>query len=517
MEPLARTRTLLRRVGISAALAALLVPAAAGTAAAKSKHHKKTPAPTISSISPRSLAIGESLTIRGHHFRRGRNKNTVAFKRKGAATVFVKADKGTTKLLKLKLPARLEKVLLVRNGESVPTKLSLRVLAARFGKRFTSGKTAPMVFPPKPPGFQEPAPETKPDGDCDADGQINSVDADDDNDLLPDNLEAVLGTDACKFDSDGDGVSDGYEYQSAVDLNDDEYQGTQSILPAPHKLPYPNPLFADAGTDYDGDGLALNDEYQLWKAYRDPAKGLNDLVYSDGNEYSAYNRDAAGHRPGSLVGPNPFDKPNQFIAWAQSAGYWNLTVAFATQIDDFVTLKPVQLDDVNLDGTVTPTEGSWFDLDHNGKLSDDERDEDADGLTNYDETIGRETPGFWNGCYKDEKPYTVAYAGTNLVDPDSDGDGVRDGADDQDHDDIPNLMELSRIAVATPDRGPDWDHSTCSAAANAPSLPDPARGFVNPFNPCLPYIQSRTCSKHPSFADLPAPFDPATKIYLVLN
>jgi IPT/TIG domain len=511
MEPRARTRTLLRRVGISAALAALLVPAAAGTAAAKSKH-KKPPAPTISSISPRSLAIGESLTIRGHHFRRGRNKNTVAFKRKGAAVIFVKAAKGTTRMLKLTLPARLEKVLLVRNGETVPTKLSLRILSARFGKRFSAGKTAPMVFPPKPEGVKEPAPETKPDGDCDGDGQINSVDGDDDNDLLPDNLEAVLGTDPCKFDSDGDGVSDGYEYQSAVDLNDDEYQGSQSILPAPHKLPYPNALYPDANVDYDGDGLTLNDEFQLWKAYRNPSKGLNDLVYSDGNEFSAYNRDASGHRPGSLVGPNPVDKYNQFIAWAQSHGYWNVTAAWAPAIDSLTVLKSVQLDDFNLNGTVSSAESHWYDFDGNGKISDDERDEDADGLTNYDESIGRATPGFWQGCYKDEKPYTVQYAGTSLVDPDSDGDGVLDGADDQDHDDIPNLMELSRHDAAAGAR--DAYDGGC-ASGKGTAAPDPAQGFVNPFNPCLPYIESRTCSKHPSFSSLPAPFDPSTKIYLI--
>ena len=32
-----------------------------------------------------------------------------------------------------------------------------------------------------------------------------------------------------------------------------------------------------------------------------------------------------------------------------------------------------------------------------------------------------------------------------LDDEDSDGDGVRDGADDQDHDDVPNVMECSRV------------------------------------------------------------------------
>jgi hypothetical protein len=514
MEPRARTRTLLRRAGISAALAALLVPAAAGPAAAKSK---SKPAPVISSISPRSLAIGETLTIRGHHFKRGRLKNTVAFKRARGAAIFVKADKGTSKLLKVTLPKRLEKALLVRNGETVPTKLRLRVLSARFGKSFSAGTRAPMVFPPKPEGAEEEAPGSKPDGDCDADRQPNAVDTDDDNDLLLDTLEATLKTDPCNYDSDGDTVSDGYEYQSSVDLNDDEYQGTQSILPAPYKLPYPNALFKDAGVDYDGDSLTLKDEFDLWKAYRTPSKGLNDLVYSDGNQYSAYTRNATGHRPGPLVGADPEAKYSQFVTWAQAADYWDIAVPLGTTYYGATTPAAVKLVDVNLNGTVTAAEARWYDFDGDGKLSDDERDEDADGLTNYDESRGRSTSGYWAGCYQDETPYPVTYAGTNLVDSDTDGDGVRDGADDQDHDDIPNVMELSRLAAATPDRGPDYAGATCNPAVAAAATPAPARGFVNPFNPCLPYTSSRTCTRHPAMDNLSAPFDPATKIYLVLN
>jgi hypothetical protein len=511
METRARTRTLLRRAGITAALAALLVPAAAGPAAAKTK---KPAAPVITSISPRNLAIGESLTIRGRHFTRGRFKNTVAFKRTGAPATFVKADKSTSRLIKLKLPARLEKSLLVRNGETVPTKLSLRVLSARFGKRFTSGALAPMVFPPKPLTAPDTAPASKPDGDCDGDGVVNSADADDDNDLLPDNLEATLGTDPCKFDTDGDGVSDGYEYQAAVDLNDDEYQGTQSILPAPHKLPYPNPLFADANVDYDGDSLTLNDEYQLWKAYRDPAKGLNDLVYSDGNQYSAYTRDASGHRPGGLIGADPEDKYRQFTSWAQGAGYWNITAPLGSRWDTGSALVPVQINDINLDGTVSPAEARWYDTDGDGKLSDDERDEDADGLSNYDEAKGQMTSGFWTSCYQRETAYPVAYAGTSLVDPDTDGDGVRDGADDQDHDDLPNMMELSRYRAAYPSR---TLQGRCTPSGTATPSATPGKGFVNPFNPCLPYADSRTCTRHPGFTNTPAPFDASTPIYLVLN
>ena len=90
------------------------------------------------------------------------------------------------------------------------------------------------------------------------------------------------------------------------------------------------------------------------------------------------------------------------------------------------------------------SESQYWDLDTDGCVSDDERDEDADGLINYDEVSGRMTSGWWKGCYPSEGQYPIPYAGTKAFDADSDGDGVLDGADDQDFDDVPNIMELSR-------------------------------------------------------------------------
>jgi hypothetical protein len=506
MAPLARTRTLLRRAGLASALAALLVPAAAGTASAKPKSKK---APVITSISPRSLAVGETLTIRGRHFTRGRDKNTVAFKRDGASAVFVKADVGTTKLLKVKLPARLEKVLFVRNGETVPTRLKLRVLAARFGTSFSSGVRVPLVGPPRPPIPESPVAD--PNADCDGDGQINSVDTDDDNDLVLDTTEKTLKTDPCQYDSDGDGISDGYEYQSAVDLNNSRYRSSTAPLPAPWKKPYPNPLFADSNVDYDGDSLTLAEEFKLWKTFRDPAKGLADLVYSDGNQYSAYRLDPSTRKPGALVGPDPVAKYNGFIAWAQSAGVWDVTIP-----DGAGSFLGVRLNDFNQNGDSTQSgEAAWWDTDGNGKLSDDERDEDGDGLSNYDEYHGQAQPGFWTSCYAYEKAYPVAFEGTSPNDADSDGDGILDGADDQDEDDIPNLMELSRSAATR--IAPDGN---CKKPPVPPTAPSgrPAQGFVNPFNPCLPYTDSRTCTRHPGFVETPAPFSLEAKdIYWILN
>ena len=102
----------------------------------------------------------------------------------------------------------------------------------------------------------------------------------------------------------------------------------------------------------------------------------------------------------------------------------------------------------------------------------------------------------------------MAYAGTNIVDPDTDGDGVRDGADDQDHDDIPNIAEMSRNAASGHPivRGCDTEGAV-KYAQDA--------GRVNPFNPCLPNTAARTCTRHPGLGGAAAPFDNSD--YNVLN
>ena len=49
--------------------------------------------------------------------------------------------------------------------------------------------------------------------------------------MLTASRENELGLDSCKADTDGDGVPDGYEYWSARDLNDDEYQEPTATCP----------------------------------------------------------------------------------------------------------------------------------------------------------------------------------------------------------------------------------------------------------------------------------------------
>ena len=113
--------------------------------------------------------------------------------------------------------------------------------------------------------------------------------------------------------------------------------------------------------------------------------------------------------------------------------------------------------------------------------------------------------------------------GTSLTDSDSDGDGVLDGADDADHDDLPNVMELSRIAAYNDfgqypsEDGDDRENGAeCKldkilaelfGGQDPPVYHHPeAYGRVNPFNPCLP-ADSRTCNRYSGFDSTWAPFD----------
>jgi IPT/TIG domain-containing protein len=500
---------MLRRAGLLTAFAALLVPAVAGTTIASAK----TRAPVVTRVTPKHVFVGETLTIKGHHFRRGMNKNMVAFKRDGAKAVFVRAAKSTTKMLQVTLPKRLEKVLLVKNGTPTPTRLRVRVLATKFGKRFSSAAKSPIVGPEKPPAPDAPEP-VDPNGDCDGDHQLNKVDTDDDNDLLSDTLEkTVLKTDPCVADTDGDGVEDGYEYQSARDLNDDEYQDPQDYLPYPEKRPYPNALDGtDANTDHDGDSLTLLDEYKLWKytIANGATRKLTPLTYSAGEQYSLSTRGGDGHRVPTMSAAAYATYPNKqwkFLNWASTPstshpyGYQDVSLVdlgaldlgtlpqSAFMPDAFGPRILRDIRDMDRSGGLSGAETAYYDFHRNGWLDDGERDEDADGLPNQWESTGCMKREVWDGLYDKESPYYLKYAGVRLDDEDTDGDGVRDGADDQDHDDVPNIMECSRSLA----------YSNAAIDPKDFLPPNPPwrlwRAFVNPFNPCLPHPKSRTCKQ----------------------
>jgi hypothetical protein len=68
-------------------------------------------------------------------------------------------------------------------------------------------------------------------------------------------------------------------------------------------------------------------------------------------------------------------------------------------------------------------------------------------------------------------------------------------------------MELSRYDASGL---ADWT-GLCEPQSGLPQPPltnhPNAYGRVNPFNPCLPDVASRTCQRHPSLSTAGAPFD----------
>ena len=283
MELRARIRPTLRRAGLMAAAAALLVPAT-GTATADAKS-----APVVKRVTPKKVFVGETMTIRGRHFRRGVNKNMVAFKRKGAKVVLVPAERGTTKLLKVELPKRLEKVLLVQNGTPVPTPLQVRVMSARFGKRFTSRSKSPLVGPERPPAPPRPK-EADPNGDCDGDGQINRVDTDDDNDLLTDDGREGLATWTAARPTPTATRSRTATSTSppATSTTTSTRRPTTTSRTRRSVRTRTRSTRPTASTDHDGDDLTLLEEYKLWKVTiaNGAPRTLASLGYSAGEQYS---------------------------------------------------------------------------------------------------------------------------------------------------------------------------------------------------------------------------------------
>jgi len=439
---------ILRSSSLALALAGLLAPAAAHAAPATKKvsagssrkatasaTRSKIAYPTISSISPRKLMIGEKLTIRGAHFRPGKGKSSVAFYATGKAVVFVRADTATTTRLVVTIPTKVGNLLKESNGAPVRTMLRLRVVGAKMGKAWTKNSRSPQVSPlppvPLAPGTDPNTPAAQqqaaaiayqscqqqaaanPTGDMDADGLSNGT-------------ENAYKLDPCIADTDGDGLTDGYEFFSAIDLNG-------AAVPYPGTRPWPNALDpSDTKYDFDGDGLYLWQEFKLWKA---SGAGFPLTQYSDGTQNSG-----------------------------------------GTQ-------------------AVTTLAQTYLDLDRDGNLTDDERDADGDGLSNEVEFNFRGTQGWWNANDWHFQPHGVglhyvepAYSARAFSDPDplngdSDGDGVPDGADDQDNDGWTNFaeMQLSRGQI----------------------------GYrVHPFNPCLPDPHSRVCSRYvPLGGTVWGPFD----------
>ena len=357
---------------LSAAVLAILAPVASADAATTTKY------PSVTKIDPLNLGIGETMTVTGRGFVPGKNKNTVVFKRDKKRAIFAKAVSATSTKLKVVVPEKVRPFLNTRQGAGVPTKFRIRILARRFGKRYTALDVSPTIAPsplnpvdgpgttPVGPAGGPPAPPS----DCDQDGQFDDVDIDDDNDHMSDIFEQAIGTDPCKLDTDGDSLSDFWEYESALDLN-------LRALPYPGKRPYPNALFPDLNVDYDGDGMVAWQEHAMWVRYGNMGTVLN---YSDGTQTSDPNdpttdddRDIDGDGIGNW---NEANGPGR-------RGWWHL------MYDDEKDYEVVYADldfldpDTDGDGRVDGDD----DVDHDGYTNAQEVDRGAPLPDKYDASL----------------------------------------------------------------------------------------------------------------------------------
>jgi len=469
---------------------------------AKSSKAHKTSSPTIKSIHPLTANIGQKLTIRGTGFVRGKKKDTVVFMGAGKRVVWVKADTATTKTITVKLPDTLAAILTNSNGALLATRLQVRVIAKKSARAFTKLSKSPKIGPKN---------GATPIGGSGCVPHPSNPASDVDGDMLPDALEIGLKTDPCKYDTDGDGISDGYEYQSALDLNRTG-NGANIPWPYPGKRPYPNPLDpSDANTDFDGDSLTLTEEYQAsfaWKLGIDPGHtlqtflpyapnpnpyaGVMVVAYSDGDQTT--NPGPTGNPIGDPTGPAaPCDTNSPPQSASDQSGFDVNGDGTVGDVGDILSFQSWSLGSY-VDAATTPlgwmNEGGCY-------LRDDEKDIDGDGLSNYTEQHGPLLAQSWWLTYVPKAGnFPIPYAGTNWLDRDSDGDGIPDGADDQDHDGYTNIEES--LPIGDPKDDVNQARSVWAwPAADEPAGVSNRHPNIDAFNPCLPNSLSPTCPRHP--------------------
>ena len=463
------TRRLL--LTLTLAVTAACAPVAVADAA------KPAPYPSVSKVQPLSLGIGDTIKITGRNFTPGANRNTVVFKRDGKKAIFAKAGTATRTTLSVRVPEKLRTSLGKKNGVVVATKFRLRVLSRRFAKSYTTKALSPTISPqrrvadvarPGPGGTTvlaapAPLPAVVSATPGPAPVECSTAGVDNDGDLLSDEFEKAIGTDRCSRDTDGDTMDDAWEYKSAFDLNqrscpraDDEYPvPCAAATPYPGEKPYPNPRDGrDGSLDHDGDSLTMLEEYLANKNHGPTV--LSDLWYSGGLQAS---QDEAGDSCRGQRAPAPFDGNGVRPEFRHQDG----TYPDVNRPE----YRVYTLDTLNRSGP-------------DGCLHDGERDEDNDFLNNVTEAhTEMHSTDFYAQQFK-EPIYQIAYTGTDWLDTDTDGDGVADGLDDQDHDDFMNVEEIV-------DRGAQSRNKDDLDSGDRSGL------WTDPFNPCLPWSESRTC------------------------
>jgi IPT/TIG domain-containing protein len=132
---------------LALALCVLAVPASSALAGKKGASP-----PSVSSLTPLTLRVGDTLTIRGRNFVPGKKRDKVTFKSEGSPAVSVKAAEATRTRMKVVVPAALAKYVTAAGGTARPSRFRIRVVAGRSAARgYTALKRSPLIVPANVP------------------------------------------------------------------------------------------------------------------------------------------------------------------------------------------------------------------------------------------------------------------------------------------------------------------------------------------------------------------------------
>ena len=440
----------------------------------------------------------------------GATRTPCVFKRDGAPAVFVKADVGTAKLLKVKLPAKLASALLERQRRRRrrPASACASSPSASASPSRSAGRS-PRDRPELPPAAAEDRRQSSPTptATATATSSNNRDDADDDNDLLADALEMS----ARHRPLQGRHRRRRRRGRLRVPLRPATSTTTStrrptSYLPYPGKRPYPNAARRRTpDVDYDGDTLTLAEEYGLWKSRSAPRRPARPRTRSTTPTASSTRSTPVTARrpppPGARrrrlrqAGRLPRLGRPQRLPHGRAPAPGDNWFDARTRVRH-PRLRPQRHGRDTPNGGANRPEITYYDRDRDGRLSDDERDEDADGLTNCRrDPRPRARRSYWKALLRKETPYYLAYAGTSSTTPTPTATACATAPTTR----TTTTSRTSWSCSRSHGRGAGRrDPLNLATAAGGPPMAI-ENGFVNPFNPCLPSpTRARATSTRPS-------------------